>query len=472
MPALSRLKKLLLALALAASAGVGAQGLPEVHAAARNDLEQALADLAKARREVEEEKLPLTQSIGELENRLLVKRQEVQAAERAQENDIVELNERKRQAREKGEQVKYIETLLATYLNNFRSRLNPVEQPRFDVLFRDFERAAAAPDLGPADRLSAKAALVAASLDRVQSLAGGEVLDAKVLDAGGRLREGKAMLFGPVAWFAGPDDATTGLVQEQLNRGDPGLYPLPAAAAGLRELAAQGRGRLAFDATLGNAVKIASIKTGAVEEVVTDFRVGGIVMWPLGILLVSALVVATYKWIHLSRVRLATPMDVQRVLSALNDGNETRALEQARAIPGPAGEMIVTAMGHLDEKKEYIEEVMYERMLATKPKLESLLPFIALTATAAPLLGLLGTVTGMISTFNLISIFGTGDPRTLSSGISEALITTKWGLLIAIPAVLVYAFLNRKAKGVLAGMEQTAVSFINGLPERRESVAA
>ncbi|HMO65457.1 MAG TPA: MotA/TolQ/ExbB proton channel family protein, partial [Verrucomicrobiota bacterium] len=172
------------------------------------------------------------------------------------------------------------------------------------------------------------------------------------------------------------------------------------------------------------------------------------------------------------RVRLATPMDVQQVLRALEQGNEQKAREHGRAVPGPAGEMLVAAMDHLDEKKEYIEEVMYERMLATKPRLEALLPFIALTATAAPLLGLLGTVTGMISTFSLISLFGTGDPRTLSSGISEALVTTKWGLLIAIPAVLIYAFLNRKAKGLLASMEQTAVSFINGLPERRESAVA
>jgi biopolymer transport protein ExbB len=110
-------------------------------------------------------------------------------------------------------------------------------------------------------------------------------------------------------------------------------------------------------------------------------------------------------------------------------------------------------------------------MLAAKPGLESLLPFIALTAAAAPLLGLLGTVTGMISTFNMISLFGTGDPKTLSGGISEALITTEFGLYVAIPAVLAHAFLSRKAKGVLGSMEQTAVGFINGVPDKVGSVA-
>lgn len=459
-------------LVLLAASAPAAEDFSAVQSAARQDLEAALKELAEARAQVEAEKLPLARQLGELEDRLMKRRAEVQAAERAQENDIVALNDLKRQARDRGEQVRYVDTLLATYLNSFRSRIHPVERPRLEGLFAEFDRAAAAPDLPAADRLAAKAALVRASLDRVAATAGGEVLEARVLDAAGRLQDGRAVLFGPVAWFVGADAAHVGLVQEQLNRADPALFPLPAAASGLRDLAARGEGQIPLDVTLGNAAKIAGIRLSFGERILSDFVVGGIVMWPLMLLALAAVCIAGWKWWQLSQVRLATPMDVQKVLRALEEGNETKAVEHARAVPGPAGEMLVSAMEHLDEKKEYIEEVMYERMLATKPKLESLLPFIALTATAAPLLGLLGTVTGMISTFSLISLFGTGDPRTLSSGISEALVTTKWGLIIAIPAVLLYAFLNRKAKGVLASMEQTAVSFINGLPERRESVIA
>jgi biopolymer transport protein ExbB len=167
-------------------------------------------------------------------------------------------------------------------------------------------------------------------------------------------------------------------------------------------------------------------------------------------------------------VRLASPQDLQAVLSHLKKGGLMQARCHARSIPGPAGELLATAIEHADEKKEYLEEVLYERMLSAKPRLESFLSFIALTAAAAPLLGLLGTVTGMITTFNMISLFGTGDPRTLSGGISEALITTEFGLYVAIPAVLVHAFLSRKVKGVMGSMEQTAVGFINGVPERQE----
>jgi len=94
------------------------------------------------------------------------------------------------------------------------------------------------------------------------------------------------------------------------------------------------------------------------------------------------------------------------------------------------------------------------------------MPLIALTAATAPLLGLLGTVTGMIQTFQLITLFGTGDAQTLSGGISEALITTQFGLMVAVPALIVHALLSRKSKGVISNMEQTSIGFINGLSVR------
>ena len=75
----------------------------------------------------------------------------------------------------------------------------------------------------------------------------------------------------------------------------------------------------------------------------------------------------------------------------------------------------------------------------------------------------------MINTFKLITIIGTGDAQGLSSGISEALITTKWGLITAIPTLTLHAFANRIAKGLVTSLEQSGVGFINGLTEIRES---
>jgi biopolymer transport protein ExbB len=76
---------------------------------------------------------------------------------------------------------------------------------------------------------------------------------------------------------------------------------------------------------------------------------------------------------------------------------------------------------------------------------------------------LLGTVTGMIHTFQTITLTGSGDPRFVSGGIAEALVTTESGLVIAIPVVLMHAYLARRVRTIVAGLEQTTVAFVNGL---------
>jgi len=122
--------------------------------------------------------------------------------------------------------------------------------------------------------------------------------------------------------------------------------------------------------------------------------------------------------------------------------------------------------------RELIEEVMYEYVLATRLKAQRFLPFIAITAASAPLLGLLGTVTGIINTFQMITVFGTGDVKTLSGGISEALVTTEFGLIVAIPSLLLHAWLSRKARGYSDLMERAAVAFANEVDKCRQQAPA
>lgn len=129
----------------------------------------------------------------------------------------------------------------------------------------------------------------------------------------------------------------------------------------------------------------------------------------------------------------------------------------------PVGIMLEAGVEHLEYPTELIEEVMYEKVLAIRLRLESLLSLVSICAASAPLLGLLGTVTGIINTFKLITVFGSGDVKTLSGGISEALITTEYGLIVAIPSLLIHAFLSRRVRGVINKMESAGVALINQL---------
>jgi len=438
------------------------QDLGSLSTGASNDLQAAFTQLAAVRQAVETERLPLARRLTDAEQTLASRRAEFAKAQRFQENQLVELNALKSEAKQRAEEVKYIDALLTEYTRAFRSRLNFVEEPRYRELFDALEKAAASSDLAPAEKFERRSVLLTTALNRAQTALGGELLSGKALDKQGRLQSGRVALIGPVAIFASDSGEAAGVLQQELNKADPAVVQIDGRQAeGTRELATKGDGLMALDATLGNASKLSALE----ESLVSRLAKGGLIMIPLLGLGLAAVVLALVKWLQLTRIRPANERDLQVVLQHLEAREVSKALEHARRIAGAAGSLLVTAIEHVDEKKEYIEEVLYEKMLVARTRLERGLPFLALSATTGPLLGLLGTVMGMIATFKMISTAGSGDPKQLAAGISEALICTATGMAVAIPSLLFHAFLSRKAKGILGSMEQTAVGFINGIPE-------
>lgn len=457
-----------LALALSFSGSARAQDLEAVASGVSADLQKALTDLAAARKEVEDQRLPLARQLTELEQKLIDRKAEFAKAQRFQENQLVELNQLKGEARKLGEEVKYIDSLLSEYARAFRSRLNFIEEPRYAAMFEAVEKAGASADLTGAEKFAQRSVLLNTALTRAEASLGGELFEGRALDKQGRVENGKVALFGPVAMFADASGQTAGLLQQELNKTDPTVADVDETIAqASRQLVSTGSGNLALDPTLGNAFKLSALEETLYEKIAA----GGWVMAPLIALGLASVLVALFKYIQLSRVRLASERDLQTVLGLIEKGEQQKALAHARGIRGIAGDMLATAIEHVDEKKEYIEEVLYEKMLAARTKLERGLAFLSLTATVGPLMGLLGTVMGMIATFKLISSFGSGDPKVLAAGISEALIATASGMIVAIPALLLHAFLSRKAKGVIGSMEQTAVGFINGVPNEEKTFA-
>lgn len=139
-----------------------------------------------------------------------------------------------------------------------------------------------------------------------------------------------------------------------------------------------------------------------------------------------------------------------RLLNSASKGNDGITLsaekallvgdvEGAKAIVaknrGPLGKVLSTSLDFIDAEKDLLETTMSEVILEESSKLDRFSTMIVVTAAVAPLLGLLGTVTGMIATFDIITDVGTGDPKMLSGGISEALVTTMFGLIVAIPTL-------------------------------------
>ncbi len=132
----------------------------------------------------------------------------------------------------------------------------------------------------------------------------------------------------------------------------------------------------------------------------------------------------------------------------------------------PLGRVMSVYTDNKDIDIETLELKLDEAILRESAPLETGLNFIKVLYVVAPLLGLLGTVVGMIATFQMITLFGTGDPRMMAGGISTALVTTVLGLVVAIPLTLLHAFLQGKSKALIQILEEQAAGIIARLAER------
>lgn len=441
---------------------VAGQNMDQVYAQAQADLESALNQLSEQRHQIAEEKIPLSRELNAAENETLDLRKELQRAQRSQDNQLVELNALKNEVKQRQDQLGYLGSLLNEYTRNFETRIHISESQLYQSALDQSKQAFDNAELEPLEKLTSQLETIETSISRVENAFGGHQFDGKAVTPEGKLEAGTFVVAGPAVYFSSDASEAAGWVDLVLGSPEPTVIDIgPEWTSAVRDFTKNGSGQPPLDPTLGNALKIASTEESFFEHA----SKGGPVMIPIVALGVLAVLIGIIKWIQLSQIRLASPRDLQVVLDRVTGGNKEGAIEHAEKIRGPVGELMVSAINHANEKKELIEEALYERMLKTKPKLEKLIPFVALGAATAPLLGLLGTVTGMINTFKMISIFGTGDPKTLSSGISEALVTTEFGLIVAIPCLLIHAFLSRKMKSVLGSMEELSVGFINGIPD-------
>jgi len=148
-------------------------------------------------------------------------------------------------------------------------------------------------------------------------------------------------------------------------------------------------------------------------------------------------------------------------------GRMRKQLRSETASKGnPLGRVMSIFSDNPDTDIETLELKLDEAILRETAPLESGLSFIKVLYVVAPLLGLLGTVVGMIATFQMITLFGTGDPRMMAGGISTALVTTVLGLVVAIPLTLLHAFLQGKSKSLIQVLEEQAAGIIARLAER------
>ena len=209
-----------------------------------------------------------------------------------------------------------------------------------------------------------------------------------------------------------------------------------------------------LDFSGGDAVRRLALTPSSWERL----RSGGILVWPILLVGFVALIFSLERLLFLSRVKSNTDKVMGRIIQLVAAGDFQSSMELLENKKGPVFRVLAAGLGARKMARDVLENVLEEAILKELPRLEKFLPTLQVLAAIAPLLGLLGTVTGMINTFQVITVYGAGDPRMMSGGISEALITTKLGLTVAIPIILLHTWFARRVDVIIGDMEEKSIS--------------
>jgi biopolymer transport protein ExbB len=193
------------------------------------------------------------------------------------------------------------------------------------------------------------------------------------------------------------------------------------------------------------------------------FRAGGPLMWPIMLCSIAAAAIVLERLWTLQDRRVLPRELTQKVWQLIESNQVNDKVIAALEQNSPLGRVLAAGLANRHRPREVLMERLEDTGRHVIHELERFLNTLGTIAAISPLLGLLGTVTGIIKAFNAIQAGGMGDPRALSGGIAEALITTAAGLVVAIPALFAYRLLRSKVDSIVVQMEKDAIQLADAL---------
>ncbi len=406
---------------------------------ARQDLVASQKKLTEQRTKLADERIEVSAGLTKNQAELLEKRRLVRIARMSGQERREALRFLRLNASEQGDEVEFLQSQLKSFSLKQQTLLVKGEKTE-DIAGKGIELTMQNLEAGVA---------------RLEKMLGGTVIEVEGVSDEGLVKPGKLAMVGPAMWFQADDGSFGGDVV--LAAGSRSAQVVGGDAEIVSKLSNSEEVIASVDLTGGKARALANID----ESPLDLFRKGGSWVWPIMAVALIALICAMLKFIQLSKIDKLPNGWLQGVLENLRNANATEAATSCNGIPHPIGEVMEEALTGYDKGADVVEEIVYEKMIGVQSNLQKWLPFIAVTAAIAPLLGLLGTVSGMITTFNVITVAGTGDPKPLAGGISEALVTTMFGLVVAIPALVLHALLSRRSQGIIQTTEKLGLTIVN-----------
>jgi biopolymer transport protein ExbB len=213
---------------------------------------------------------------------------------------------------------------------------------------------------------------------------------------------------------------------------------------------------------------IRAAESGGKPDVLELVKAGGWLMWPIIACSVIAMAIVVERlWAY--RGDKVLPKNLVAQIWQLHQKKQLSAAHIATVRKSsPLGRILAAGLVNREHPRDVMKEAIEEEGRQVVHQLERYLNTLGTIANISPLLGLLGTVVGMIKVFTAITSSGVGNPAVLAGGISEALITTAAGLSVAIPAVIFHRYLNGKVDRIVVGMEEQALKMVEVMQGDRE----
>ena len=382
------------------------------------------------------------------ENRIASARQELAKRLNTLEREVLSLRKKTTVARRLSDEKTLSLSKLEERLGSWRK-----QQVYQQNLLHRFLQQHAPQAVSPNNRSTADASRMTSVLAVVDKLERGfypSWQPAEIVRASGEVTSMPVLAIGPVTWYWDAAEHRAGLAS--VHDGAQNLLHadllLPSgdsrALAALRE---QPQGDIVFDPTLTRALA----REKNAESLLEHVAKGGVWAIPIVLFALFALSICLLKAAQLWRL----PALVRFTPAALQHALADTASPLADNVSGMQKTLL--DMARTSDTARQRDDQLFMQLQDDKHKLERWIGAIAITAAVSPLLGLLGTVSGMIETFKMMTLFGSGDPEVVSGGIAQALVTTELGLVVAIPALILNAVLSRRAKSYYGELENFAI---------------
>ena len=199
---------------------------------------------------------------------------------------------------------------------------------------------------------------------------------------------------------------------------------------------------------------------------------GGPIMWPILLCSVISFAIVIERLIRLRQEQIDTKSFMLQISKSLKRNKIMEALDLCDRTGGPIAAILKAGILKHDRPRNEVREAIEDASIHEVPRLERNLPVLSTVAQVAPLLGLLGTVTGLVKAFQVIeskaTLLNPVNPGDLAGGIWEALLATTFGLCVAIPTYVAYNYLVSRVDGFVLDMERSATDLLNILRDRRD----